>query len=130
MLIQTLKSLLFPCLTLSFGPQGFGGAQRSFTAEGQLAFFEFARYFSAFQDEEAVGNAYAFTRDAATSLFQLHELKGELLDQVKAALAANDPVALEKFSMLVIDSGNKHGDLWKLVYHPRERVSTFVYEVQ
>lgn len=80
---------------------------------------------SFFQDE-ATGKAYGVTRNADKRLgmiaFSGCGIEGVALD------VQEDVQLLNRFEMIVIDSGNTHGDSWKAIFHPAERVLSFVQE--
>lgn len=78
-----------------------------------------------FQDD-ATGKAYVIERSELTQLFMIG-LTGCAIQGIADDLNA-DPDRLSRYEMIVIDSGNSHGDSWIATYHPKQQVLTFVDE--
>jgi len=38
------------------------------------------------------------------------------------------PSRLLDYAMIVIDSGNRHGDSWKAIFHPKQLILNFIRE--
>lgn len=77
-------------------------------------------------EDDATGNTYVITRgsDATLGLAPLsHEAAGAL-----ATALTQNISSLEKYDLVVIDSGNSAGDSWKAIFHPQKQVFTFISE--
>lgn len=94
------------------------------TGEDALAFF--MQSANAFFQDDATGNAYAIKRNGALGL-EMVVLSQDDLHQILID-AQEDPARLSEYSMILIDSGNVHGDSWKAIYHPAQEVFHFVRE--
>lgn len=92
---------------------------------GEDAFVFFRQSANAFFQDDATGNAYAIKHGALgleMVVLSQDDLYHILID------AQNDPARLSEYSMILIDSGNVHGDSWKAIYHPAQEVFHFVRE--
>lgn len=94
------------------------------TGEDALAFF--MQSANAFFQDDATGNAYAIKRNGSLGL-EMVVLSQDDLHQILID-AQNDPARLSEYNMILIDSGNVHGDSWKAIYHPAQEVFHFVRE--
>jgi len=94
------------------------------TGEDALAFF--MQSANAFFQDDATGNAYALKRNGALGLEMVVLSQDDLHDLLVAA--QKDPARLSEYNMILIDSGNVHGDSWKAIYHPAQEVFHFVRE--
>lgn len=93
------------------------------TGEDALAFF--MQSANSFFQDDATGDAYAI-KHGALGLEMVVLSQDDLYNILTAA--QNDPTQLSKYSMILIDSGNVHGDSWKAIYHPAQEVFHFVRE--
>lgn len=93
------------------------------TGEDALAFF--MQSANAFIQDDATGDAYAIKHGAIG--LEMVVLSQDDLHNILAA-AQNDPARLSQYSMILINSGNVHGDSWKAIYHPAQEVFHFVRE--
>ena len=93
------------------------------TGEDALPFF--MQSANAFFQDDATGNAYAIKHGALG--LEMAVLSQDDLHNILAA-AQKDPARLSEYSMILIDSGNAHGDSWKAIYHPAQEVFHFVRE--
>ena len=94
------------------------------TGEDALAFF--MQSANSFFQDDATGNAYAIKRNGRGVLEMVVLTHGDLDDLLVAA--HKDPARLSEYNMIMIDSGNAHGDSWKATYHPAQEVFHFVRE--
>ncbi len=77
---------------------------------------------SAFADD-ATGGAYGY-RWAVSGTTPFNQVLEPTLTRIENP----DELTLTDYNMVVIDSGNTHGDSWKYVYHTGLQVGTFMKE--
>lgn len=86
----------------------------------------FIRCLHSFFDEDATGKCYAISRDENQEL-KLTGLTG-CAAEFLAECMSNEKLLyqLNVYEMLIIDSGNKHGDSWIATYYPKQMMTTFI----
>jgi hypothetical protein len=94
---------------------------------GKEARKRFLNCLNSFFDEDATGNAYAIMRRENLQLEML-PMTGCALDGAAHDVETDQVSRLEVYEMIVVDSGNKHGDSWKAIFHPRQSILHFVRE--
>jgi hypothetical protein len=92
---------------------------------GAAAVRKFHMHLDCFLDEDAVGATYGIFRE--NSELTMKRLTFEEIHRV-ARCAADSPEQRSGYEMVVIDSGNKHGDSWKAVFYPDLKALTFLRE--
>lgn len=81
---------------------------------------------NSFFDEDSTGKCYVISRDEGTNL-NLTGLTGCATEFVADCLSNENLFSrLNIYEMIVIDSGNKHGDSWIATYYPKQMLTTFV----
>lgn len=80
--------------------------------------------FNSFTQDDATGKAYVVRRNAQRQLEML-PLTGCALEGVAIDLHNNEG-NLSDCEMIVIDSGNSHGDSWIATYYPQQGALTFI----
>lgn len=93
---------------------------------GKEAVQQFLNCLNSFFQDDATGTAYAVTRNAELGL-DMVPLTGCAIEDI-ALDAQKDVSLLTDYNMIVIDSGNSHGDSWKAIFHPNQVVFNFVRE--
>lgn len=114
--------------------EGVFGAQNSILPQesissnymGEEARQQFLVCLNSFLQDDATGQAYAVKRNEDLRL-EMVALAGCAIEGI-ALHAQNDVDRLKSYSMIIIDSGNSHGDSWKAIFHPAECVLNFVRE--
>jgi len=94
--------------------------------EGAPALQKFLHCLNSFFQDDATGKAYAVQRTVALDL-TMGPLTGCALETI-AQDAQEDPSRLLDYAMIVIDSGNRHGDSWKAIFHPKQLILNFIRE--
>ena len=101
-----------------------GGIISTELYSGDTAHAHLERYLAAMADDDATGQTIAMARN------------GEMLDQNTLELSGlpmADVLRILKQSqceLLILDGGNKHGDSWKVLYHPLTTLLVVVPETQ
>jgi hypothetical protein len=77
---------------------------------------------------QSTGQTYGIKRNAERDrvIESLSRTECEALYEA----AKMDPATFHCYEMIVIDSGNTHGDSWKAVFHPRENRYLFTQNVE
>jgi hypothetical protein len=73
-------------------------------------------------EEDAVGGVFGYRWHAA-NLSPDHPVT-----PVLTRFLHPEDIELTQYNMVIIDSGNREGDSWKLIYHPSVAVATFIKE--
>lgn len=91
---------------------------------GQEAITIFLSRVNSFFQDDATGNAYGMHLD------DNHIMRMELFTPAYLEHLINDDTMtrVSEYEMIVIDSGNIHGDTWKAVFYPKSKVLTHVQE--
>ena len=93
---------------------------------GQDAIDRMLCCFNSYMQDDALGNAYCVRRGLKRDL-RMFEMTTHRREEIVAALFSPARFSeLESYEMIVIDSGNVHGDSWIATFYPRQRVMTFV----
>jgi len=100
--------------------------EKSVTYCGHEAVKRFAVCLNSLMQNDATGGAYAIVRNEDTSLSMV-PFTGCGIEGVFQDLA-NNVDRLHEYQMIVIDSGNSHGDSWIATFHPKQMVMSFVDE--
>lgn len=94
--------------------------------QGKEAQSRFAACVNSFFQDDAIGNAYCVTRnenkDLVMTRFTGCGFEGVVLD------FEADIERLHRYEMIVIDSGNAHGDSWIATFYPKQMILSFVDE--
>lgn len=77
---------------------------------GDVAHAELERLFDCARDEDATGRIWVLPSSQGP------------WEEATSLLSTDDVADME---VVVIDSGNKHGDSWKYTYYPRNKVGMF-----
>lgn len=95
-------------------------APQSVLYTGADAKSQFDLLFSRAFDEDSTGGVYGYKWAASP----------DPDDWAPTLTRINDPLELNEddFQMVVIDSGNSSGDIWKYLYHPAAQSGTFIKE--
>lgn len=86
--------------------------------QGEDAVTKFDLLFARAFDDDAVGGVSAYS--TAVGGPRIQSLRLEDAQRVHAG----------DFDLVIIDSGNRDGDLWKYIYHVAEKVGTFIVETE
>jgi hypothetical protein len=87
------------------------------------ALAQFSVCLNSFSKNDATGNSYCIWRDGDA------DLKMSRLNRWSSQHIADELThgsSLDKYEMLVIDSGNSHGDAWIATFYPKQCVMTYV----
>jgi len=101
-------------------------SQIATVSQGKDAVQEFLNCLNSFFQDDATGKAYVVTRGVNMGL-NMVPLTGGTIEEI-ALDAQKDASLLTDYEMIVIDSGNSHGDSWKAIFHPNQLVLNFVRE--
>lgn len=93
---------------------------------GKEAVEQFLISLNSFFQDDATGNSYGVRRNRDTTL-DMMPFTGCGIEDV-ALDVQKDVSRLAGYEMIVIDSGNSHGDAWKAVFYPRQQVLSVVRE--
>lgn len=94
---------------------------------GQAAIERFAACLDSFFQDDAVGKSYGIKREDGSRLLKMTPFAGCGIEDV-ALDVQQDVRLLHEYEMIVVDSGNSHGDSWKAVFYPKEQVLSFIQD--
>jgi hypothetical protein len=97
---------------------------RSVVYFGQNAVDLFSTCLSSFLQEDATGKSYVVERDNGLRMIGLGMC---LLEDIFYLISNSKNISeLDQYEVIVIDSGNSHGDSWIAMFYPRQCVMAFV----
>ena len=93
---------------------------------GQEAIARFGSCLNSYFQDDATGKAYVIYRSGRTDL----GMSGMTMcrtESIAQAISDTERIGeLDQYEMIVVDSGNSHGDSWIATFYPRQCVMTFV----
>ena len=97
-----------------------------YTCHGEEARKQFASCINSFLQDDSTGKAYGVRRDSQ-KLLQMVSFAGCGFQSIVEDFH-DDVAKLHCYEMIVIDSGNSHGDSWIATFYPKQMSLSFVDE--
>jgi hypothetical protein len=97
-----------------------------YTCNGEEARQAFATCINSFLQDDATGKAYGVRRDSQ-QILKMVPFAGCGFQSIVEDFQ-DDVAKLQCYEMIVIDSGNSHGDSWIATFYPKQMSLSFVDE--
>ncbi|MGY6251812.1 hypothetical protein ACXIVK_00010 [Paraburkholderia caledonica] len=80
-------------------------------------------------DYDAIGGVFGYKWVQGEPV--LHDIREKMCDEYDNLCSRwLETIIVMDFDMVIVDSGSKHGAVWKFTYYPKKKFGTFVYEAE